>query len=213
MAEKIYSRTAAPSGVLDKITMNIPIIAKQAPPLDRDNSALLVVDLQEKLVPAIFEHGRVVRNAVLLIECAKILGLPILLTQQYPRGLGNTIPAIRAHLPATVAPLDKVEFGCFNNASFLSAVQKLKPHRNTLLLAGIESHVCVAQTALGALREGFQVHLAADATSSRSDFNWKIGLDRMKESGIQISSTEMMIYELLSRSGTPEFKAMLAFLK
>lgn len=193
--------------------MNIPIVAKEAPPLSRDNSALLVVDLQEKLVPAIFEHERVVRNAVLLIECAKILGLPILLTEQYPRGLGETLPAIRERLPATVAPFDKVEFGCFNNPAFLSAVQNLKPHRNTLLLAGIESHICVAQTALGALREGFTVHLASDATSSRSNFNWRMGLDRMKEAGALLSSTEMMIYELLGRSDTPEFKALLAYLK
>ena len=183
------------------------------PRLIQDHCALVIVDLQEKLVPAIFENERVLRNASLLIECAKILKLPFLLTQQYPKGLGATVSAIRDRIPPCVQPIDKLEFGCFNNAGFRVAAQALKPQRHTLLLAGIESHICVTQTALGAVAEGFRVHLAADATSSRSEFNWRIGLDRMKESGVQISSTEMMIYELLGQSGSPEFKAMLAYLK
>ncbi len=181
--------------------------------LAREHSALVVVDLQEKLLPAIFEHERVLRNVTLLIECAKILGLPILLTQQYPQGLGPTVASIRSRLPGAVSPIDKVEFGCFNNVAFAQAVQKLKPHRNTLLIAGIESHICVTQTALGALEEGFNVRVASDATSSRTEFNWKSGLDRMKEAGALLNSTEMIIYELLGRSGSAEFKSMLAFLK
>ncbi len=181
--------------------------------LDRERSALILVDLQEKLVPAIFESERVIRNAALLIECAKILHLPILLTRQYPKGLGDTVPAIRERIPGDSPPIDKVEFGCFNNREFAERIQAWKPQRNTLVVAGIESHICVTQTAIGALKEGFKVHLPADATSSRTAFNWKAGLDRMKESGAQLSSTEMIIYELLGKSGTPEFKAMLAFLK
>lgn len=181
--------------------------------LRADQCILVVVDVQEKLVPAIFENDRVVRNSSLLIECAKILQMPILLTQQYPQGLGTTLPALRERIPAVVKPIDKTEFGCFNNPDFQAEIRKLKPRRNTLLVAGIESHICVTQTVLGALEDGFRVHVASDATSSRTDFNWKIGLERMREAGALLSSTEMIVYELLERSGTPEFKAMLVHLK
>ncbi|MFI5173314.1 MAG: hydrolase [Terriglobia bacterium] len=189
------------------------VFDKVAPFLERDRCALVVVDLQEKLLPAIFEKERVLRNTKLLIECAKILKIPVLFTQQYPRGLGETVPAIREVLPPDLLPIDKTEFGCFNNPAFQAVIKQLKPRRNTLLVAGIESHICVTQTALGGVREGFKVHVASDAISSRSDFNWKIGLDRMKDAGGLLSSTEMIIYELLGRSDTPEFKAMLAHLK
>jgi nicotinamidase-related amidase len=181
--------------------------------LQANHCALLVVDLQEKLVPAIFENDRVVENASLLIECAKVLKIPILLTQQYPPGLGLTIRAIRDILPPALRPIEKIEFGCFNSPKFHAEIQKLKPQRNTLLVAGIESHICVAQTVLGALEDGFHAHVASDATSSRTEFNWKVGLERMREAGALMSSSEMIIYELLSRSGTPEFKTMLTHLK
>jgi nicotinamidase-related amidase len=192
----------------------VPMVFERVPPLlEKDRCALVVVDLQEKLLPAIFERDRVLRNTKLLIECAKILKIPVLFTQQYPRGLGETVPAIREALPPDILPINKTEFGCFNNPVFLETIKQLKPRRNTLLVAGIESHICVAQTALGGVQEGFKVHVASDATSSRSDFNWRIGLDRMKDAGGLLSSTEMMIYELLGRSDTPEFKAMLTHLK
>jgi nicotinamidase-related amidase len=192
----------------------VPMVFERVPPLlEKDRCALVVVDLQEKLLPAIFERDRVLRNTKLLIECAKILKIPVLFTQQYPRGLGETVPAIREVLPPDLLPIDKTEFGCFNNPVFLETIKQLKPRRNTLLVAGIESHICVAQTALGGVQEGFKVHVASDATSSRSDFNWRIGLDRMKDAGGLLSSTEMIIYELLGRSDTPEFKAMLTHLK
>lgn len=193
--------------------LTAPVVKQTNPLLAKQHCALVVIDLQEKLIPAIFEKERVIHNCVLLIECAKILKLPILLTQQYPQGLGATLETIRNALPSDTQPLNKLEFGCFSNPGFCTAVQQLKPGRNTLLVAGIESHICVTQTVLGAMQEGFHVHLATDATSSRSEFNWKIGLDRMKDAGAQLSSTEMMIYELLGQSGTPEFKAMLAHLK
>lgn len=192
---------------------SIPTLHSALLPLAKERCALVVVDIQEKLLPGIFEKERVVRNTKLLLECAKRLNIPILFTQQYPPGLGPTVPEIRDAIPTDVHPIDKMEFGCFNNTEFLHAIQQLKPQRNILLLAGIECHICVTQTALGALREGFGVHLASDATSSRSDFNWKIGLDRMKEAGALLSSTEMIIYELLGRSGTAEFKALLKYLK
>ncbi len=181
-------------------------------PLEADKTALVVVDIQEKLLPPIFEKERMVRNSQLLIRLANILKMPVMATTQYAKGLGATIPEI-ASLLNGVEPINKLEFGCFNNADFCSAVKQLPRGRNTLLLCGMESHICVTQTALGALEQGYIVHVAADAVSSRSEFNWKIGLKRMRQAGAVISSTEMAMYELMRASGTAVFKEMLQHLK
>lgn len=176
-----------------------------------EDCALAVIDIQEKLLAAIFEKERLVRNAQLLVRLADILSLPIIVSTQYEKGLGKTIDEISMMLP-TMKPVDKLEFGCFGNSDYCSAVGKLE-NRNTLLLCGMESHICVMQTALGALNQGLNIHVAADAVSSRTETNWKIGLNRMQAAGAVISSTEMMIYELLGKSGTPAFKEMLKHLK
>lgn len=180
--------------------------------LQRDDVALLVIDLQEKLVPAIFEKERVLHNTRLLLNLAKLLQLPIILTTQYAKGLGPTVAEIAGEVP-DVTPLDKLQFGCFNNRDFCRRLGELSGTQKTLLVAGIESHICVTQTVLGALDQGFTVHVAADAVGSRAAFNWHIGLERMKAAGALISSTEMIVYELLAQSGTEEFKRMLTLLK
>jgi nicotinamidase-related amidase len=126
--------------------------------------------------------------------------------------LGHTVPEIASLLPGTQA-VDKTLFSCFGSDVFCSALKRLPGQRNTLLLCGMESHICVAQTALGALRDGYLVHVASDAVSSRAEWNWKIGLDRMRGAGAVISSTEMMIYELLRASSTAAFKELLPYLK
>jgi len=181
-------------------------------PLEARRCTLAVVDIQEKLLPPIFEKERMVRNSQLLIRLARILDLPVLLSTQYSKGLGATIPEIVSLLPET-APLEKNEFGCFNNDAYCARVKALPGNRNTLLVCGMESHICVAQTVMGALNSGFIVHVASDAVSSRTEWNWKIGLDRMRAAGAIISSTEMMIYELLRTSSGPNFKEMLQYLK
>jgi len=181
-------------------------------PLEARQCALAVVDIQEKLLPPIFEKERMVRNSQLLIRLARILDVPVLLSTQYSKGLGATIPEIASLVPE-VAPLEKNEFGCFNNDAYCARVKSLPGNRNTLLVCGMESHICVAQTAMGALSCGFIVHVASDAVSSRTEWNWKIGLDRMRQAGAIISSTEMMIYELLRTSSGPNFKEMLKYLK
>ena len=180
-------------------------------PLRAEDCALAVIDIQEKLLPPIYEKDRLVRNAQLLVRLADILSLPIIVSTQYAKGLGQTIEEIRALLPEIKA-VDKLEFGCFGNGEYCSTVAGLA-NRNTLLLCGMESHICVMQTALGALTQGLNVHIAADAVSSRTELNWKLGLNRMQAAGAVISSTEMMIYELLGKSGTPAFKEMLKHLK
>jgi nicotinamidase-related amidase len=173
--------------------------------------ALAVIDIQEKLLPPIFEKERLVRNAQLLVRLADILSLPVIVSTQYEKGLGKTVAEISSLFP-DMKPLDKLEFGCFGNGEYCSAVGKMA-NRGTLLLCGMESHICVMQTVIGALNQGLNVHVAADAVSSRTELNWKLGLNRMQAAGAVLSSTEMMIYELLGKSGTPAFKEMMKHLK
>jgi nicotinamidase-related amidase len=179
--------------------------------LHPERTALVVVDLQERLLPAIAEGERVLRNSVLLLRLAEILALPVLLTTQYARGLGPTVPPVLEAAPG-VAPLDKVSFGCFGNPEFLERLAALDG-RDQLVVAGIESHICVAQTVLGALERGYAVHVASDAIGSRTAENRSIGLDRMTRAGAVISSAEMAVYELLGRSDGAAFKKMLPLLK
>src|SRR6267378_3952184 len=160
-------------------------------PLDPDHCALIVIDVQEKLLPPIFEKERVLRNSQLLIRLAGILKIPTLLTTQYSKGLGSTVPEVASLVPETEA-IEKLAFSCFGSDVFCSTLKRLPGNRNTVLLCGIESHICVAQTALAALRDGYLVHVAADAV---------------------ISSTEMAIYEALRSSGTQAFRDMLKYLK
>jgi nicotinamidase-related amidase len=181
-------------------------------PLEADQCALIVVDMQEKLLPPIWEKERLVRNVQLLIRLGGILKIPALVTTQYAKGLGNTVPEIASMLPDT-PPIDKLMFSCFGSDAFCSLLKRLPGQRTTVLLCGMETHICVMQTAMGALREGYLVHVACDAVSSRTELNWRIGLDRMRSAGAILSSTEMMIYELLRSSGAPAFKELLPYLK
>ena len=181
-------------------------------PLEAEQCALIVVDMQEKLLPPIWEKECLVRNVQLLIRMAGILKIPALVTTQYAKGLGNTVPSI-ADLLQESPPIDKTMFSCFGSDVFCSMLKRLPGQRTTVLLCGMEAHICVMQTALGALREGYLVHVASDAASSRTELNWRIGLDRMRAAGAILSSTEMMIYELLRSSGAPAFRELLPFLK
>lgn len=181
-------------------------------PLEAERCALLVIDIQEKLLPPIFQKEQLVRNSQLLIRLAGIVKMPTIMSTQYAKGLGHTVPEIASLLPGTQA-IDKHMFSCFGSDVFCSTLKRLPGNRNTVLLCGMESHICVTQTALAALREGYLVHVASDAVSSRTEWNWKIGLQRMRDAGAVLSSTEMMVYELLRSSGEPAFKELLPYLK
>ncbi len=181
-------------------------------PLEVEHCALLVIDIQEKLLPPIFNKDQLVKNSQLLIRLANILKIPAIMSTQYAKGLGRTVPEIASLLPTQDA-IDKVQFSCFGSDVFCSSLKRMPGNRNTVLLCGMESHICVMQTALAALREGYLVHVASDAVGSRSEWNWKIGLGRMQAAGAIISSTEMIMYELLRSSGSPAFKELLPYLK
>ena len=195
--------TAAPAAELTELARR---------PLAADQCALAVIDIQEKLLPPIFNREQLVRNSQLLIRLAGILDLPIIMTTQYAKGLGRTVPEISDLAPTTDA-IDKLEFGCFGSDAFCAALKALPGQRTTLLVCGMEAHICVMQTALGALRKGYLVHVASDAIGSRAEWNWHIGLERMRAAGAILSSTETIIYELLRASGTAQFKEMLKYLK
>jgi nicotinamidase-related amidase len=200
---QVIANQVEPSGTISDVARR---------PLRPEECALLVIDIQEKLLPPIFNKDALVRNAQLLIRLANILRLPTLVSTQYTRGLGSTVPEISSLL-SHPHPIDKLEFSCFSNDQFCGSMKSVPGNRNTLLLCGMETHICVMQTALGALNRGFLVHVASDAVGSRTEANWNVGLKRMEAAGSLISSTETIIYELLRASGTPAFKAMLPHLK
>jgi len=197
-------------GTITPETTDYAEIARR--PLNPDQCVLIVIDIQEKLLAPIFEKERLVRNSQLLIRLAGILKIPTLLSTQYSKGLGDTTPEVASLLPEA-RPVEKVAFSCFGSEVFCSAVKRLPGNRSTLVLCGMESHICVAQTALAALRQGYLVHVASDAVSSRTEWNWRVGLERMRSAGAVISSTEMVVYEALGSAGTSDFKAMLQYLR
>lgn len=200
------------STVLGSITQlgDYTEIARQ--PLQADHCALIVVDIQQKLLPPIFQKEQLVRNSQLLIRLAGILKIPAIMTTQYAKGLGPTVPEIASLLPQA-EPIDKQQFSCFGSDLFCSLLKRMPGNRNTVLLCGMETHICVMQTALAALRDGYLVHVASDAVGSRAEWNWKIGLERMRTAGTIISSTETIMYELLRSSDSAAFKELLPYLK
>ncbi len=198
-----------PSDIIPNISDYAEIARR---PLEAEQCALIVIDIQEKLLPPIFQKEQLVRNSQLLIRAAHILKIPTLVSTQYAKGLGAIVPEVASLLPGTEA-VDKTLFSCFDSDAFCSLLKRLPGQRSTLLLCGMESHICVTQTALAALRDGYLVHVASDAVSSRTEWNWKIGLDRMRAAGAVISSTEMMIYELMRSSSSAAFKELLPHLK
>jgi nicotinamidase-related amidase len=178
--------------------------------LDPARAVLVVVDLQEKLLPAIHDHAAVLRNALLLLHAARELAVPVVVTSQYRKGLGPVVPEVLAAAQGADV-LDKVSFGCFGDPAFLQRLQD--EARGQLLLSGIESHICVAQTALGALDRGYTVHVASDAVGSRTEANRQVGLHRMEHAGAVLSSAEMALYELLGRSDRDAFRRLLPLLR
>ena len=176
-----------------------------------ERAALVVIDLQERLLPAIAGHERLLKNTLLLLELAQRLRIPVVLTTQYRQGLGAMNPAVLAKAPG-VEPLDKVTFGCFWNEGFVKRLDELAD-RDQLVIAGVETHICVCQTVLGALEKSYAAHVVSDALGSRTEANHEIGLARMERAGALVSSTEMAVYELLGRSDTAAFKEMLPLLK
>lgn len=169
--------------------------------LHRERTALVVVDVQEAFRTVIDGFDQVVRNVAILLGGARVLHLPIVVTEQYPRGLGETVPELAVHLDG-VPRLEKLDFSAAQADGFdLDG-------RDQALVCGIEAHVCVSQTVHDLLGRGMEVHVAADAVSSRTRTNREVGLAKMQRAGALQTSTETALFELLGRAGTPEFKAV-----
>ena len=177
--------------------------------LRREETVLLVIDVQEKLLPVMLEAERVARNCALLITAARRLDLPVIVTEQYPARLGATVGPLREAL-GEFTPIEKLRF-----SALVPPVQALLEGsgRRTILLAGIEGHVCVLQTALDLLEAGYTVFGASDAISSRQAWNRASGWERMRSAGAVPASTESAIFELLGEAGTPDFKALQPLIK
>jgi len=175
--------------------------------INREECMLVIIDVQERLIPVMAHRERITENIKKLAKFSSIIGLPAILTEQ--EKLGSTIMEIKTLFPEA-NPISKVHFNCFYCQEFDESIKKI--NRSTLILAGIEAHICVAQTALHAL-PSFNVHVVADAISSRTSENWSISIERMRQKGAIITSTEMLIYELLQKAGTEEFKSALQLVK
>lgn len=178
--------------------------------LNRASVALVVVDVQESLMPKIPAAPVIVEEIIRLIRFARLLGLPILWTEQYPKGLGPTVPEIAGELTG-LTPIEKLAFGCMADPQFVAALQETG--RTNLLITGVETHICVLQTALGAVERGFEVWVAADAVGAREARQHDAALNRIVDSACQLVTAEMAMFEILEKAGTPEFKQCLPLLK
>lgn len=181
--------------------------------LDRNDAVLVVIDVQERLMPVIHERFEVEANVERLVRGAHVLGIPAIVTEQYVKGLGPTVEPLRRALEETngYRPIEKDCFSAHGCAAFAAQLAALD--RRQVLLAGVEAHVCVYQTARDLLASGLKVWLIADAVSSRTARNRDLALQRLVSEGARLSSTEMALFELLVVSGTDEFRAISRLVK
>ena len=174
------------------------------------DSALIVIDMQDRLVPAMQAPANTLRNTRLLLNAASKTNVPAILTEQYPKGLGHTVPEIReAAGDSTVLP--KMHFSCMEDAGFAKAFRDLD--RRQAILTGMEAHICVVQTAASLVEEDFDVFVVSDATASRTIESEEACLTRLNAAGVSIVTTEMVIFEWLGQAGTKAFKEMLPLIK
>lgn len=171
--------------------------------LDKNNAALLIIDVQERLAAVMDRKDQVVANILHLVELARLQNIPILVTEQYPKGLGKTVPEITSVLPAHVL-VEKVAFNCCGESAFNDHIHRIG--RKKLIVTGMETHICVLQTCLGLLQKGYDVHVAADAVCSRAKSNWRSGIEIIRDAGGVATNTETVLFQLLGVAGTDAFK-------
>lgn len=176
----------------------------------RKNTILMIIDLQKRLVPYVRNADILVTQTRILMGAVRILGIPLLVTEQYPEGIGPTITELKSLLGDTPV-ISKRTFSCCREPKVMTALNVLQ--RRQILICGIETHVCVFQTAADLIERGYQVQVAADAVSSRTEANQTLGLTRIQHAGGEITSVESAIFELLETSACPEFKQVLKLIK
>ena len=182
--------------------------------LSAGRSQLLVTDIQERLLPAIHDGARAADRARLLVRAARRLGVPILVSEHYPQGLGPTVPEIREAAGNEAPVLAKISFSCLREEALAAALaERRRKGRPQVAVAGFESHVCVLQTSLDLAERGYDVFVAADAVSSRTAESRDVALARMRQAGIRVVTAEMAVFEWLGQGDTPEFRDLLPLLR
>ena len=183
--------------------------------LNLEDSLVLIIDVQEKLLNAVFNKEQVEKKSAIIAEAAKILGIPVVVTEQYPKGLGNTIPAVKDALAEDTEIFEKTAFSALNNEEILEAIQKhnKKHNKKQILIFGIETHICVSQTTAAFRELGYEVSVIKDACGSRAEEEYLAGLERMKDNGAYIITTEIALFEWLKGAKHPNFKAVQALIK
>jgi nicotinamidase-related amidase len=178
--------------------------------LSKSGTVLVIFEMQERLVPAVQDNKKVLENIMNMVRAAKILKLPIVLTEQYPKGLGLTVPELNELLGGP-KPIEKLSFSAFGSEEFKNRLVELDA--KTLILCGLECHICINQTALEGVQEGYNIHVLADATSSRTREDYEVGLEKIRQGGAVVTTTETAIYELMKVAKTDEFDKILKVLK
>lgn len=174
-----------------------------------EESVLVVIDMQERLVPAMQAPARTIRNTRTLLSSAQEIGVPVIMTEQYPAGLGRIVPELSGTPGAVV--LEKMHFSCMEDATFAKTIGDLD--RKQVILAGMEAHICVVQTCASMIEQGFEVFVVSDATASRTLESEQACLARLSVGGAGIVTTEMVVFEWLGKAGTPAFKKLLPLIK
>jgi isochorismate hydrolase len=180
--------------------------------IEREEAVLIIIDVQDVLMKKMNQEvgKNVIQNIRTLLTFAKEMAIPILMTEQYPKGLGKTVPEIKMEL-GSILPIEKVSFSCCGVETFNEKLNRLG--RKQVILSGIETHVCVLQTAADLIQKGYEVHVVADAICSRRKLDWEIGLRWMEKRGAMISTTEIIAFQLLKEAGTEEFRGLSKLLK
>jgi len=178
--------------------------------LNIDKTALVIIDVQEKLSRVMHEKEKLFENLQKLVKGVKLLNIPIIITEQNPNGLGPTVSEI-APLLTDIKPVTKFSFSCCSEEPFLRQLEML--NRKQVLLAGIETHVCVYQTAVDLIEAGYEVHTVVDCVSSRTLENKNLALDKMKSEGANLTSVEIALFELLKTAANPKFKELSKIVK
>ena len=172
--------------------------------INEDESLFLIIDVQQKLLNAIFNKPVVERYTSILSHASQILGIPVIATEQYPKGLGNTVETVRDFLSKDAKVFEKISFSALENIEIKKSI--ISTRKKQIIIFGIETHICVNQTVLALIEEGFEVFVVSDACGSRDEAEHNAGLNRMKSHGANIITTEMVLFELLKSAKHPNFK-------
>ena len=179
--------------------------------LNIEDSLVLIIDVQEKLLNAVFNKASLEKRTEIIAGAAKILGIPVIVTEQYPKGLGATIEGLKNTLAENTQYFEKTAFSALENPEVMDALKK--SGKKQVVIFGIETHICVSQTTNALIQEGFEISVIRDACGSRSELEYLAGLERMKDNGAHVLTTEIALFEWLKGAKHPKFKEVQMLIK